>query len=57
MTDGNLSTLFGLNNLQIIKTGEISEDHEKLLNFLVKHGKEVQATREFIGRLLAKEIA
>ena len=57
MTDGNLSTLFGLNNLQIIKTGEISEDHEKLLNFLAKHGKEVQATREFIGRLLAKEIA
>jgi hypothetical protein len=57
MTDGNLSTLFGLNNLQIIKTGEIREDQKKLFNFLVKHGKEERATREFIGKLLAKETA
>jgi len=57
MTDGNLSTLFGLNNLQIIKTGEIREDQKKLFNFLVKHGKEELATREFIGKLLAKETA
>lgn len=57
MTDGNLSTLFGLNNLQIIKTGDIKEDQEKLLNFLMKHGKEELATREFIGKLLAKESA
>ena len=55
MTDWNLSTLFGLNNLQIIKTGDIKEDQEKLFNFLIKHGKEEMPTREFIGRLLAKE--
>lgn len=57
MTDWNLSTLFGLNNLQIIKTGDIKEDQEKLFNFLIKHGKEEMATREFIGKLLAKESA
>lgn len=51
MTDGNLSTLFGLNNLQIIKTREIKEDQKKLLNFLMKHGKDELATREFIGEL------
>lgn len=55
MTDWSLSTLFGLNNLQIIKTGDIKEDQEKLFNFLIKHGKEEMPTREFIGKLLAKE--
>ena len=55
MTDGNLSTLFGLNNLQIIKTGELEEDQRKLYNFLVKHGKGEMATREFIGRLLSHQ--
>ena len=57
MTDWNLSTLFGLNNLQIIKTGDIKKDQVKLFNFLVKHGKEEMATREFINRLLKKESA
>lgn len=57
MTDGNLSTLFGLNNLQIIKTGELEEDQRKLYDFLVKHGKGEMPTREFIGKLLAKESA
>lgn len=52
MTDGNLSTLFSLNNLQIIKTRELEEDKEKLLDFLVKHGKDELATREFIGRCM-----
>lgn len=52
MTDGNLSSLFSLNNLQIIKTGELEEDKEKLLDFLVKHGKDELATREFIGRCM-----
>lgn len=50
MTDGNLSTLFSLNDLQIIKTAEIVEDHEKFLHFLVKHGKGELVTREFIGK-------
>ena len=57
MTDWNLSTLFGLNNLQIIKTGAITEDQRKLYDFLVKHGKEEMPTREFIGKLLEKEKA
>ena len=52
MTDWNLSTLFGLNNLQIIKTGDIKEDKEKLFKFLIKHGKEELSVREFIGKLI-----
>jgi hypothetical protein len=52
MTDWNLSTLFGQNNLQIIKTQNLKEDQEKLFNFLVKHGKDELATREFIGKHL-----
>lgn len=54
MTDWNLSTLFGLNNIQIIKTGNIQEDQKLLYDFLVKHGKEEIRTREFIGKLLQK---
>lgn len=57
MTDWNLSTLFGLNNLHIIKTGDIEEDQEKLYNFLIKHGKGEHPTSEFIGKLQAKESA
>ena len=55
MTDSNLSTLFGLNNLQIIKTGELEEDQRKLYDFLVKHGKGEIPTREFIGKILTKQ--
>lgn len=55
MTDWNLSTLYGLNNLQIIKTGAIKEDQRKLYDFLVKHGKGEMPTREFISRLLSHE--
>ena len=57
MTDGNLSTLYGMNNIQIIKTGNLEEDQRKLYDFLVKHGKGEMPTREFIGKLLAKESA
>jgi hypothetical protein len=52
MTDWNLSTLFGQNNIQIIKTANIKEDQQKLFDFLVKHGKDELATREFIGKHL-----
>lgn len=52
MTDWNLSTLFGQNNLQIIKTQNLKEDQGKLFNFLVEHGKDELATREFIGKHL-----
>ena len=57
MTDANLSTLYGMNNIQIIKTGNLEEDQRKLYDFLVKHGKGEMPTREFIGKLLAKESA
>lgn len=56
MTDGNLSALYGLNNIQIIKTCNIEDDQIKLCNFLVKHGKEELATRSFIGKLLGNKI-
>ena len=54
MTDGNLSVLCSLNNIQIIKTSNIKDDQQKLCNFLVKHGKEELATRSFIGKLLGR---
>ena len=56
MTDWNLSMLYGLNNIQIIKTGNIQEDQKLLYDFLVKHGKEDFRTREFIGEILQKNI-
>jgi len=40
MTDSNLSTLFSRNNLQIIKTGELEDDGEKLFSFLAKYGND-----------------
>ena len=55
MTNGNLSTLYGLNNIQIIKTGDLEEDQRELYDFLVKHGKGEMPTREFIGNLLTIE--
>ncbi len=51
MTDWNLSTLYGQNNIKIIKTGNIIDDQNLLYDFLIKHGKEKISTREFIGRL------
>ena len=55
MTDCNLSTLYNLNNIQIIKTGDIAEDQNLLYGFLTKHGKEKHSTEEFIGQLLQKK--
>ncbi len=54
MTDWNLSTLYGLNNIHIIKTANVKEDQQQLYDFLVKHGKEEFRTREYIGKLLNK---
>lgn len=55
MTDGNLSTLFSQNNVQIIKTKNIQEDQHRLLNFLLEHrGNELDSQR-FIGDLLKRE--
>ena len=55
MTDWNLSTLYGLNNIRIIKTENILADQKLLYDFLVKHGKEEFRTREFIGKLIQKK--
>ena len=41
--------------IYIIKTGDIKGDQKKLFDFLIKHGKEELATREFIGKLLQKK--
>lgn len=54
MTDWNLSTLYGQNNIHIIKTRNLQEDQQLLFNFLVKHGKEVFRAREFVGSLQKK---
>ena len=56
MTDGTLSTLYGFNNIQIIETGDVEDSHELLYCFFVKHGKEVSRTREFIGKMLQKNV-
>ncbi len=49
MTDWNLSTLFGQNNLQIIKTNNLEED-KKLYKFLVNHGTIKSTAKDFIGK-------
>lgn len=54
MTDWNLSTLYGQNNIHIIKTRNMQEDQQLLFDFLVKHGKEVFRAREFVGSLQKK---
>lgn len=55
LTNGNLSTLFGLNHLTFIKTGNIKEDQRLLFSFLVKHGKNFISTSEFIGHLFSQQ--
>ena len=55
LTEGNLSTLFGLNHVTFIKTRNIKEDQQFLYTFLFKHGKNMISTSEFIGQLLSKE--
>lgn len=52
MTDGNLSTLFGLNHIQMIRTASITEDQEKLFKFMINHHIEKQEAEIQIGRLL-----
>lgn len=55
LTNGNLSTLFGLNHVTFIKTTNIKEDQYLLNAFLIKHGKNVNSTSEFIGYLLSQQ--
>ncbi len=52
MTDGNLSTLYGLNHIQIIKTANLAEDQHQLYDFLIKHHIERHFASKIIGSLL-----
>ena len=52
MTDGNLSTLFGLNRVQIIKTSNLDEDQELLLDFLVNHRTKHHYAIDLIQKLI-----
>lgn len=55
LTDGNLSTLFGLNHVTFIKTQNVKEDQQLLSSFLFKHGKDIISTSEFVGHLLSQQ--
>lgn len=55
MTDGNLSTLYGLNHIQIIKTANLDVDQHKMLNFLVNHHIERNHAEEILGQLIKDE--
>ena len=52
MTDGNLSMLRCMNNVKIIRTANLSEDQEALLDFLVNHHIERLHAEILIGKLL-----
>lgn len=52
MTDGNLSTLYCLNHIQIIKSENLVEGQRKMFNFLVNHHVEQHHAEDIIGKLL-----
>ena len=52
MTNGNLSTLFGQNRVQIIKSGVLSEDSNSFFAFLVAHHIDKHYASEVIRKLL-----
>lgn len=54
MTDGNLSTLFGLNRVQIIKSEGLKEDQKRFLDFLVDHHIDEHFASVVVGKLLHK---
>ena len=53
LTDGNLSTLFGLNHVTFIKTENIKEDLQLLNSFLLNHGMNIFSLNLFINNLLS----
>ena len=53
MTDGNLSSLYGLNHIQIVKTAKLVEDQHALLDFLVNHHTDKDCAEVSIGKLLS----
>ena len=56
MTDGNLSTLFGLNRVQIIKSKELKEDQKRFLDFLIAHHTDEHYAANVIGKLMHKSL-
>ncbi len=54
MTDGNLSVLFSNNNLEFIKTANITEDQKILLGFLLKHETDERFASGIVGKLVNK---
>ncbi len=52
MTDGNLSTLYGLNHIQVFKTANIKEQQREFYDFLLKLGMDKRQASVQIGRLL-----
>ena len=52
MTDSNLSTLYGLNRIRIIKTADLAEDQQKLYDFLINHYLDRHRADEIMGKLL-----
>ena len=40
MTDHNLSTLYGLNDLEIIKTAHLKENPQQFKDFMTRHIKD-----------------
>lgn len=55
LTDGNLSTLFGLNHVTFIKTENLKEDIQLLNSFLINHGMNVFSLNLFIRHLLSQK--
>lgn len=54
MTDGKLSVLFSNNNLEFIKTANITEDQKILLGFLLKHETDERFASGIVGKLVNK---
>ena len=54
MTDHNLSTLYGLNDLQIIKTANIKDDPSELKAFMQEHIKDDRYVIPAISQLTEK---
>ena len=52
MTDGNLSTLYCLNHIQIIKSENLVEGQRKMFDFLVNHHIERHHAEDIIGKLV-----
>ena len=55
MTDNNLSTLYGLNHVEIIKTSRIKDEPNQFRSFLAKHIPDHMQVRAMMNQFLGKE--